>query len=89
MLLSVATIILPLFFITLLGVLFILVPQKEAACSLRASQRTIRPGCKVQTTTGLQGFVLTSTNTHVIITAMDGQKHEFLKHLVSPHETGI
>ena len=89
MLLTAAIIILPLFFITLLGTLLITLPQREALAGIRTSQRIIRPGSKVQTTTGLQGFVLTSTRTHIVLATLDGQKHEVLKHLATPHETSV
>jgi preprotein translocase subunit YajC len=89
MLLTAAIIILPLFFIALLGALLVALPQREASAVVRTSQRFIQSGSKIQTTTGLKGFALTTTRTHVVLATLNGEKYEVLKHLVTPDETSL
>ena len=89
MILAIIAFILPPLCIMCIGTLLIIIPQRESLALFRHTQRKFRPGTIATTTSGLQGFIVSSTRTHVIITTEEGQKHEFLKHLVTPHETGV
>ncbi|MBM3887041.1 preprotein translocase subunit YajC [Candidatus Dependentiae bacterium] len=89
MLLLLVLLTLPLFFIFLIGALLIFKPQKEVLKQIHMSYLTIKPGTMIQTTNGLQGHVLSSTKTHVILAALDGQKYQILKHSIKPYETSL
>lgn len=89
MILTVIASVLPPICIAAVGMLLIIIPQQEAQAKLRQAQRKFLPGNLATTTSGFQGFIVTSTKTHVVLCAHDGQKQEFLKRLVTPHETGV
>jgi preprotein translocase subunit YajC len=89
MLYMIASLILPVLCIGLLGVLLLIIPQQAIQAQIRSAQRILYPGIKIQTTQGLSGFVVTSTRTHVIIATPDGQKHELLRHLIIHNETSV
>ena len=89
MILLIIAFILPPACLLIVGLLLIAIPQKEIARHFYLSHKRYRPGEEVKTSAGLIGTVLNSTSTHVVITAPDGHKHEILKLLVSPHETGV
>jgi preprotein translocase subunit YajC len=89
MILSITLAILPLLCIALLGGLLLIKPQQEALHMARLARQSLRPGTFIKTTIGQEGMVVASTKTHVLIVSSDGQKHEFLKQLVVPHEARV
>lgn len=89
MLYTIATLILPITCIILLGIALIFIPQQKIIAQIRFTNRTLTPGSTIKTTTGLQGILITGNKTHIIIGTADGQKHEILKHLIVQNETSL